>query len=601
VRLPFVVGNARRLARDVRKDVAALEDVSLGEDRICTSDLAERLASLAARARRAVGVVVTRHGSITHAVFGRQWPGLAATMRARRRHDARSGLRLILAYETGDAHPTEADIQLIDDARLDLIVTVGSGTEGASEAFVAAPGEAGAARVTGPLTLDALEAEDLRERIAAADAVAVPPRRPDPPGERAVLVGVVAPSRASWSTDETLLELRKLAETAGAEVVDVLTQVRRRPDPASLIGRGKVAELRALTERESADLVIFDEELSPAQERTLEDELGIKVLDRTALVLDIFARRARTREGRLQVELAQMMYLLPRLTGRGALLSRLGGGIGTRGPGETKLESDRRRIRARVTELRRQIGEISRVRHTQRGARQGSSVPTVALVGYTNAGKSTLLNRLTGADAYTEDKLFATLDPTARRLRLPNGRDAVLVDTVGFIQKLPTQLVAAFRATLEEVAEADVLLHVIDVSNPSWPDQRDATEAVLRDLGAADKPVVYALNKADRGVAPAQPGGGGLDGPESAAAILVSAKAGTGLEALLRAVAESVPGAVSRAAFALPYEKVGLMQHVYGQGRVLREEYGADGVRFEVEAPDAALARIRAALSGGAG
>ncbi|MBM3451166.1 MAG: GTPase HflX [Armatimonadetes bacterium] len=399
-----------------------------------------------------------------------------------------------------------------------------------------------------------------------------------------------------WSKDDTLLELRRLAETAGAEVIDVVTQTRRRPDPASLIGRGKIAELRALKEREGADLAIFDEELSPAQQRTLEEELGIKVLDRTALVLDIFAGRARTREGRLQVELAQMMYLLPRLTGRGVLLSRLGGGIGTRGPGETKLESDRRRIRTRITELQRQIDEMGRYRRTQRGGRQGAAVPTIAIVGYTNAGKSRLLNRLTGSEAYVEDKLFATLDPTARRLRLRDGRDAVLIDTVGFIQKLPTQLVAAFRATLEEVAEADLLLHVIDASNAAWRAQRDATEAILRDLGAADKPVVRAYNKVDK------------IGSRSSAAdlsddgVLVSALDGRGTDELLSVIAMVLPSTLTRAEFELPYEKLGqlqqLLQQVYGRGRVVRQNYRTDGFRVEVEAPDAAISRIRKALSG---
>ncbi|HXF82747.1 MAG TPA: GTPase HflX, partial [bacterium] len=317
-------------------------------------------------------------------------------------------------------------------------------------------------------------------------------RAPGP--ERAVLVGVhgVDPGR-----DPEMEELARLAEAAGAVVVGTLVQHRTRPVPATFLGRGKVEELRALCRRVGADLVIADHELTPVQQRNLEDALGIKVIDRTALVLDIFARRAQTHEGRLQVELAQMTYLLPRLTGRGTALSRLGGGIGTRGPGETKLEVDRRRIRRRITDLRRQIAEIRRTRALQRAARREAQFPTVALVGYTNAGKSTLLNALTDAGVFVEDKLFATLDPTVRRVTLPNGRPALVVDTVGFISRLPTQLVAAFHATLEEVTEADLLVHVVDGSHPDRRAQMRAVREVLGQLGAADKPTVVAVNKTD--------------------------------------------------------------------------------------------------------
>ncbi|MCL6499609.1 MAG: GTPase HflX, partial [Firmicutes bacterium] len=355
--------------------------------------------------------------------------------------------------------------------------------------------------------------------------------------ERAVLVGLVVPGRGGYSDPESLEELRRLAETAGAEVVDVLTQERPRPDPATLIGRGKVAELRALVEREAADLVVFDEELTPAQQRNLEEELGVKVLDRTALVLDIFARRARTREGRLQVELAQMTYLLPRLVGKGVLLSRLGGGIGTRGPGETQLETDRRRVRRRIDELRASIEEVARARRTQRRARQQAEIPVVALVGYTNAGKSTLLNALSGAQVFVEDKLFATLDPTARRARLPDGRPVVLVDTVGFLRKLPTQLVAAFRATLEEVTEADALVHVLDVSHPAWERQRQAVEELLEELGADGKPTVLALNKTDR-----LPADRVAELVARTGGVPISALRRTGLEELLARVAQALPG-----------------------------------------------------------
>jgi GTP-binding protein HflX len=404
--------------------------------------------------------------------------------------------------------------------------------------------------------------------------------------EQALLVGL---ARASQDGSASLEELARLAETAGARVVGVVAQHRTRPDPATCVGRGKVEEIRALAAAHGADLVIFDEELSPAQQRNLERALDTKVLDRTALVLDIFAQRARSREGRLQVELAQMTYLLPRLTGRGVMLSRLGGGIGTRGPGETKLEVDRRRIRARITELGQGISQLSRRRRLRRQSRRDAAIPVVALVGYTNAGKSTLLNSLTRAQVHTEDRLFATLDPTTRKVVLPNHRPVLLVDTVGFIQKLPHDLVAAFRATLEEVTEADLLVHVIDASHPRWLDQVAAVEQVLRELGAGERPRVNALNKVDR-----------LSSEtlrdvhsEIQEAVPISALRGVGLLNLLRIISQRLPDPTRRARLAIPYAQGSVLAEVYAHGRVLRREDGPDGMVMEVEVPAALLRRLR--------
>ncbi len=410
--------------------------------------------------------------------------------------------------------------------------------------------------------------------------------------ERAVLVGLETPGRGQ--EPESLQELALLAETAGAVVLDMVVQRRSRPDPATWVGAGKVEEIRARAASAGAHVVIFDHELSAGQQRNLERALSTKVLDRTALVLDIFAQRARTREGRLQVELAQMTYLLPRLAGRGVLLSRLGGGIGTRGPGETKLEVDRRRIRTRITDLRLEIGELSRHRRLQRESRRGAALPVVALVGYTNAGKSTLLNTLTQAHVFTADKLFATLDPTIRKVVLPNHRPVLLVDTVGFIQKLPHDLVAAFRATLEEVTDADLLVHVIDASHPRWMEQRAAVEQVLRELGAAGKLRVTALNKADRLSADAlrdvlaeEPEG-----------VPVSALRGLGLLNLLRVISRRLPDPAQRVRLVIPYADVGILAQVYAQGRVLRREDTAGGVVVDVEVPSAAVARLRPFVQG---
>ncbi|MDD5593537.1 MAG: GTPase HflX [Candidatus Margulisbacteria bacterium] len=312
------------------------------------------------------------------------------------------------------------------------------------------------------------------------------------PAEKAVLVGI-----EFQRENHFLAELGKLAETAGAVVVGSLVQKRDKPDPTFFIGSGKIEELKALCASVRANLVIFDHELSPAQTRNLEKELGLKVIGRTELILDIFARHARSREGKLQVELAQSEFRLTHLTGHGASMSRLGGGIGTRGPGETKLESDRRLIRSRIAELKKILENVRQERHLKREKRRSSRLPVAAIVGYTNAGKSTLLNALTRAGVLVENKLFATLDPTTRRLYLPSSRVVLVTDTVGFIQKLPHTLVAAFAATLEEVTEADLLIHVVDGSNPEFEEQISAVYQVLEELKSITKPMITVFNKID--------------------------------------------------------------------------------------------------------
>jgi len=403
--------------------------------------------------------------------------------------------------------------------------------------------------------------------------------------ERAVLVALDRAGGAGSSLEE----LARLAETAGAQPVATVIQRRGRPDPARYLGRGKVEEVRRATEAHAADVVLVDGELTPVQQRTLESELGVKVLDRTALVLDIFARRARSREGRLQVELAQMTYLLPRLTGRGVWLSRLGGGIGTRGPGETKLEVDRRRVRARITHLQREIDAIRRHRGQQRAPRQGASIPQVALVGYTNAGKTTLLNALTGADAFVEDRLFATLDPLVRRMVLPGGRTVVLADTVGFIRNLPTELIAAFRGTLEEVAQADLLLVVVDVSRPDWPDQARVVREVLESIGAGQRPSLMVFNKAD--LVPDQIQRLRAEYPH---AVVVSAARGQGLDDLREAIARHLPEPWVRVRLRLPYTDARLLARIHAEGRVVSEHYTAAGITLLAEVPGPLAVQLRA-------
>ncbi len=377
-------------------------------------------------------------------------------------------------------------------------------------------------------------------------------------------------------------------------VAGKVIQKRPAPDPATYIGSGKVEELKEDVYEHDADLVVIDAELTPAQQRNLERRLEIKVIDRTALVLDIFARRAQTKEGRLQVELAQMTYLLPRLTGRGVWLSRLGGGIGTRGPGETKLEVDRRRIRKRITDLNREIAGISRHRSLQRTARRDAQFPVVALVGYTNAGKSTLLNALTDAGVFVEDKLFATLDPTIRKVTLPNHRPVLLVDTVGFISRLPHQLVAAFRATLEEVTEADLLVHVVDASHVDWRDQIAAVNIVLKELDAADKPVVFAANKTDR---LPQSRVREILG-EIGEGVAISALEKVGLLNLLREIAQHLPEPLEHIRLVVPYAGARALAQIFAQGRIIAQEYGEDGITIEAELPRVQAQRLRALYNG---
>jgi GTP-binding protein HflX len=376
-------------------------------------------------------------------------------------------------------------------------------------------------------------------------------------------------------------------------VAGTLIQERARPDPATLIGRGKVKELAAACEETGADLVVFDDDLSPAQQRNLEEAVERKTVDRTQLILDIFALRARTREGRLQVELAQLDYLLPRLTGKGVLLSRLGGGIGTRGPGETKLETDRRRIRQRIAQVRREIESVRRERHTRREGRTRGESPVVALVGYTNAGKSTLFNALTRGEAAVSDQLFMTLDPLVRKVRLGGGRDLLLVDTVGFIQKLPHSLVAAFRATLEEVVEADLLLHVVDASAPGAEEREAAVLAVLREIGAGERPQLVVLNKSD--LAPALRGDALVQGRDGA--VLVSARTGAGLPGLLDAVAARVDLAPRRVRLRFGAAERRAIASVYAAGRVLEHLADGDEVILDAELPARAVGRYRGRLA----
>ena len=408
--------------------------------------------------------------------------------------------------------------------------------------------------------------------------------------ERAVLVTRRSPKQTRWEVQESLAELARLTASAGAVVVGNLSQDGPSRSPRLYLGKGKVEELRALGREQRADVVIADDNLSPAQERDLSKALRVKVIDRRALILDIFAQRARTREGKLQVELAQLTYQLPRLVRRWTHLERLGGGIGTRGPGETQLESDRRIIRRRILHIQGELKRVQRHRRLLRDHRRGSGWPVVALVGYTNAGKTTLLNRLAGSEFRVADQLFVTLDPAARLVALPNRQSFILTDTVGFIRKLPPELIAAFRATLEELDDADVLLHVLDASHPTAGEQMRAVERLLSDLDLGDRSVVLALNKVDRVEEPrdlerlAQESGG----------IPLSAQTGVGLPELLAALEGALRPQVGHVTLRIPYADGPALALCYRRGRVLRREDGEGGVLLDVALPRPLLGQVSA-------
>jgi GTP-binding protein HflX len=536
--IPKVHGHLQGLKASQIHALERLYRRRVPDGQMMTVELADTMCGISADIQREVAVLVSRRGQILTVSVG-DADGLAVprTDVGFRESLARlNGLRCLHTHPRGGGL-SRGDLITLAKNRFDCIAAIEVDDGRAAQVYVAhlvppMPNQP-SWRVLDPqplrqwagLPFDEFLAEVEGPLARSATAIAV-----DAKADRAYIVGVVSGDVTLAEAEDSLAELALLADTAGATVVGRVLQKRERVDPATLIGSGKALELSLIVQEKQANLVIFDEELSPIQANQLETVLNVRVLDRTQLILDIFAQRAQSKEGKLQVELAQLHYLMPRLVGRGLALSRLGGGIGTRGPGETKLEVDRRRIRGRISQLEREVKHLQVHRRQQRRSRSRNGMVVATLIGYTNAGKSSLLNALTSANVLAENKLFATLDPRTRRLLLPDGRTVLLTDTVGFIRKLPTELVAAFRATLEEVTESDVLLHVVDASDPHAEEHIAAVEDIVFELNAYRKPILTVLNKADR--APALTLAKLRQVCEHP--VVVSATAGKGLDELVR-------------------------------------------------------------------
>lgn len=567
--MPEIHGNTEGIRKTVLDELTTLYDVQLEPGQFMPQDLLQSLCGYSASMNGEIAVYITRFGEVADVLIGRADSIDLPDLRLRRGERRLSMVRCVHTHPRATGELSDVDVSALLSMRFDAMCAVGVSEDGRPTsvqcAFLDAESE-GHVRRTELISARRLPQEEWLAEIERTDAAyraANPATRTG--RERAVLVGI--------ESEESLDELEELAKTAGAETVLRVLQKRPKPDPVFCVGKGKAEELSLRCQAAQADLVIFDEELSGVMQKNLEETLRLKVVDRTALILDIFAARASTREGKLQVEMAQLRYRSQRLLGQGLVLSRLAGGIGTRGPGESKLEVNRRRIRERLTDLERELEQIERQRGLRRQSREKNGVPIVALVGYTNAGKSTLFNRLTGADVYVENQLFATLDSVSRPIELPHGGKALLVDTVGFIRKLPHELVKAFRATLEEARLADVLIMVLDGADAQMEGRRRTVEEVLDSLGATEAPRVEAVNKCD------------LIAPEAQSlpgALYISASTGENVEKLLLRVESELEAGAQEVRLLIPFSRYALVSRLHAMGGVLEQRHSEEGVEMRM-------------------
>ena len=559
-----VQGNIGGVRDGMLRQLDALYDYELEEGSYLPRELMKTLADLSCAMNREIAIYITRDGEIVNVAVGTDCDVELTDYRLRRNENRLSGVRCVHTHPDGDGRLSDVDLSALKIFCYDAMTAVGVLNGEPTWVQTAFLQENSEILLPPPVRWYALPEAEWLDQIALSDTLVGREEtdRVSSGREKAVLMGI--------ESEESLAELRRLAETAGAEVVGSFLQKRSKPDGALFIGKGRAEELARECQALEADLCIMDEELTGIQTRNLEEILRLRVIDRTTLILDIFAQRASSAEGKLQVELAQLQYQSARLIGQGVVLSRLAGGIGTRGPGESKLEMNRRRIRERMTELRRRLAEVEKQREIRRRSREKNAVPTVALVGYTNAGKSTLLNRMTGADVYVQDQLFATLDAVSRRLETAEKTPFLLVDTVGFIRKLPHTLVSAFRSTLEEAVLADVLVIVNDGASPEMLKQHDTVEEVLSELGATEQTRIEVINKCD--VADAMPAFPG--------AVMISAKTGEGIPELSARIAQALQGTFVPVTFLIPFSRYGLLAQIRPLGRVMAEEHTEAGTEL---------------------
>ena len=596
-----VNGETDGIRQSILETLDALYDMKLPQDQLWTEELLGVLADATTQINREIALYADRKGRITDVAIGDSRTVTLGEVEGKRSGRRLSGVRCIHTHPEDSGMLSSVDLSSLKQLRLDAMIAVGVRGGKPQELFVgiASPANPDECDILGPYEPEKENFTALIEYIGDADAALrerTESLRPD--AERVILVGIKARGErqlnGAWESEVSFAELEELAKTAGALVVGKIMQRQDVRNAATLIGQGKMEELRLTVQALEADAVIFDEELSGAQQRNIEEITGVKVLDRTSLILDIFAQRARSREGILQVELAQLEYRLPRLTGMGVALSRqggsLGGGLGTRGPGETKLETDKRHIRSRIAAIKGQLDDVRRQRGVLRSDRKKSGVPIVSICGYTNAGKSTLLNTLTEAGVLAEDKLFATLDTTTRKITLANGGTVLLTDTVGFIRKLPHNLLDAFKSTLEEVVLSDLILITADASDPQVADHVRIVDEILTELGAGEKPTVIVMNKMDRIE---------LDDRlplvrEDRPVVEVSAKTGQGLDELLRIIGNLAFSNRCRGWFLFPYQAAADLAWLHENGKIYQTRYVETGTLVEAELDGSLAGRVEA-------
>jgi GTPase len=594
-----IKGNTESLRQSLLNQMEEMYSLEISKEDFLPDELVFKLAEFTGKINREIAVYVNRKGNILDICVGDSGTVALPAIESRRSISRLSGVRCIHTHPGGDGRLSEVDINSMLKLRLDAMIALGVNEGRLVEIYVALPvedefGELNGAEIHGPYNSDNEALNTFINTIEQREKASKSTGFTNEDGvEKAILVGLETKSgkmiNGKSEGERSLEELEELAQTAGVEVVRKILQKKSEKDTTFYIGRGKTGEIALLRQALNANVIIFDDELTGAQFRNIEEVVGVKVIDRTTLILDIFAQRARSKEGKLQVELAQLKYRLPRLIGLGNQLSRLGGGIGTRGPGEKKLEVDRRHIRKRVTFLEDELETISKRRGLMREGRRSNEVPSIALVGYTNAGKSTLMNSLCKSDVFAEDKLFATLDPTIRKLVLSDGREAILIDTVGFIRKLPHELIDAFKSTLEEAVFADILLHVVDSSSDEAQEQINVVNEILDGLKALNRPVVMVLNKIDIGDSSSRPSIYGSD----CKTIEVSALTGTGLEDLMRKITEVLPQNEEEIDLCAPYKEGWIIPFIHENGKILNEEFNENGVIIKAVMNKMKIEKIR--------